>query len=312
MVWSLDRLSGFGFYVTVSDAEQKTQKCGNLMGFRTMKNTLRRWLILLISGFLLIANSSFAEMKLHFIDVGQGDSILIQCDGMNMLVDAGPEEAGIIVHDYLSNKVKISQLDYVIATHEHDDHLFGMPDALSGMTVGKVYSGGSIPMSYWFNKVLPRVQGNTFSVEKPTTGQSFELGEAVVSFFDTLPNPENVNDSCLTFRIDYRGNSALFVADLEGAAENYLLSLQTQLKADILKVGHHGGNTSTGDQFLKAVNPEIAVISVGAGNKHGHPHKEILNRLEKYNITVYRTDLFGTIVLTCDGEGWTIEVSKAR
>lgn len=269
------------------------------------------WLISLIAGFCLICSFAEADLKLHFMDVGQGDSTLIQCDGMNMLVDAGPETAGKTVHDYLI-KAGVSVLDYVIATHEHDDHLGGMPEALSGLEVGTVYSGGAVPMSYWFGSVLQKVRGNAFSVSKPSGGESFALGGAVVSFFDAMSGFENANDNCLVFRIDYGGNSALFMADLEGEGETYLLNSQANLKADVLKVGHHGGNTSTGEQFLHAVNPQIAVISVGTGNKHGHPDAEVIHRLDQNNVTVYRTDWFGTIVLSSDGKEWTVEVSKAR
>ena len=125
-----------------------------------------------------------------------------------------------------------------------------------------------------------------------------------------MANAENANDLCIIVRIDYGQNSILLMADMEGEGEQFLLEQQTQLKADILKIGHHGGNTSTSEQFLKAVNPKIAIISVGTDNKHGHPHKEIINRLEKYNVTVYRTGVFGTIILTSNGTEWTVEVSK--
>ncbi len=271
-----------------------------------------QFLLIMLVGLLLTINSAGAELKLHFIDVGQGDSILIECDDNYMLVDAGPEEAGRIVHEYIYDKMKISKLDYVIATHEHDDHLAGMAEALAGLTVKQVYYGGAIPMSYWFSSVLPRIRGDAFSVSKLVAGEKFSLGEASVSIFDPMPNPANANDASLVFRIDYGENSALFMADLEGEGESYLLNCDANLKADVLKIGHHGGDTSTGEQFLKSVNPQIAVISVGTDNKHGHPHREVINRLEKNDITIYRTDWFGTIVLTSNGKDWTVEVSKAR
>jgi beta-lactamase superfamily II metal-dependent hydrolase len=116
----------------------------------------------------------------------------------------------------------------------------------------------------------------------------------------------------LVLRIDYEKTSVLLTADIEGEAEMNLVNSGLPLKADVLKIGHHGGNTSTCEAFLKAVDPQYAVISVGKGNKHGHPHPEPLSNLEKKNVTVYRTDLFGTIVGTSDGEKWTFEVSKAR
>ena len=120
------------------------------------------------------------------------------------------------------------------------------------------------------------------------------------------------NNLCIVVRLDYGDTSALLTADLEGEGELYLLETGANLKADVLKVGHHGGNTSTTDAFLKAVDPEYAVISVGKGNKHGHPHQETINKLMKRNISIYRTDEFGTIVMTSDGKAWRTEVRKAR
>lgn len=277
---------------------------------RVLFQKSKRYVTLLALSLLFVPIIAFGELKIHIIDVGQGDAILVQCDGQNLLIDAGPEEAGRVVNDYIINKANITQLDYVIATHEHDDHIAGMPDALNGLTVQNIYSGTGIPLSYWFNAILPKVQGNSFSVVRPTQGERIELGEATITFFDQMTNAENTNDRCITVRIDYGQNSILLMADMEGEGEHFLLEQQTQLKADILKIGHHGGNTSTSEQFLKAVNPKIAIISVGTGNKHGHPHKEIISRLEKYNITIYRTDVFGTIILTSNGKEWTVEVSK--
>lgn len=261
---------------------------------------------------LLIPFSAAAELKIHVIDVGQGDAILVQCDGQSMLVDAGPEAAGSVVSRYLKETVGLSGLDIVVATHEHDDHLFGMPDALSGLSVKKVYSPASVPMSYWFTTILPRLKQKELEVVKPLPQESFQLGDAAVSFLNVLTEAGNANDLSLVLRIDYGGSSALLTADIEGNAETAMVQAGIPLKADLLKVAHHGGNTSTCESFLNAVSPQYAVISVGAGNKHGHPHRETLSSLANRNVTVYRTDLFGTVVCISDGEGWTFEVSKAR
>ena len=262
--------------------------------------------------FLCTLSVASAELKVHFIDVGQGDSILVQCDGESMLVDAGPEEAGSIVNQYLKDVMEAPVLKAIIATHEHDDHLFGMPSALKGVTVQTVYSSSAIPMSWWFSKILPILNQKGLTVLNPSFGDSFILGSASVTFLNSLPSGDNPNDLSLVVRIDDGFASVLLTADIEGAAETDLLEKQAPLKSDILKVAHHGGNTSTGEAFLKAVNPSWAVISVGTGNPHGHPHQETLNNLSKRNIIVYRTDKFGTIVATNDGAGWSFEVKKAR
>lgn len=274
------------------------------------KRTRCIWLFILLS--LLVPISAFPEMSVHFIDVGQGDAILIHCDDKYLLLDAGPLEAGRVVNKYLRETLGVTQLDTVIASHEHDDHLLGMPDALSGFRVNKIYTPPAVPMSWWFEHVLPGLNQTELQIQRPESGEKIVLGSAELTFLETMKESEVANNLCLVLRVDYGNNSVLLTADLEGDGESYLLEKQEKLQADVLKIGHHGGNTSTTDAFLKAVNPEYAVISVGKGNKHGHPHAETLNKLIKRNIKTFRTDEFGTIVLTSDGQNWTVEVGKAK
>ncbi len=268
--------------------------------------------LLLVMMIIVMPKLCYADMKVYFFDVGQGDSILIQCDGHNMLVDAGPQEAGSDINKYLRDVLEISVLDVVIATHEHDDHLFGMPAAVAGLSVGTVYSPTAVPMTYWFEQVLPGLKGKSLKLRKPQTGDAFMLGEAKVIFLNPLQQSENANNLSLVLRLEYGSCSVLLMGDLEGDGEVALLEDHANLKADILKVGHHGGNTSTTDAFLRAVDPAYAVISVGKGNKHGHPHLETINKLKKRGVSIYRTDEFGTIVMTSDGQNWMTEVSKAK
>ena len=252
-----------------------------------------------------------AELKIHFMDVGQGDAVLIQCDGESILLDAGPMEAGDKVNAYLK-KQGIERLTAVIASHEHDDHLAGMPAALRGMSVDTVYTPQSVPITWWFENILPVLAQQGMNVIRTPGEGSVPLGEATVSFLGRLTQSEIPNNLCDVLRVDYENTSVLLMADLEGEGESYLLNSGANLKADVLKIGHHGGNTSTTDAFLKAVDPQIAVISVGTENKHGHPHSETLKKLSKHNIVVYRTDEFGDILLISDGNTWRTEVSKAR
>lgn len=277
-------------------------------------HTLRRIARCFLAGLLclLIPVLASAELKVHFIDVGQGDAILVQCDGQTLLVDAGPVEAGSIVNAYLTDALAVDSIDFVIATHAHDDHLAGMPDALRGLTVSHIFSSPVISSSYWFGTVLPVLNQDGLEVSFPAPLDCFQLGGAVVAFINTLPAAENPNDLSLAVRIEYGENAVLLSADIEAEAETYMLESGVSLKADILKVAHHGGNTSTTEAFVRAVSPKIAVISVGKGNTHNHPHMEPLRTLKKYNATIYRTDQSGTIVATGDGTAWSIEVSKVR
>lgn len=272
------------------------------------KHLMIAFLLLLIS----IPVLSSAELKVHFIDVGQGDAILVQCDGENLLIDAGPVEAGDNVNQYLSDVMGLNKIHYVIATHAHDDHLAGMPSALDGLTVGHVYSSTAISSSYWFRTVLSVLKQDGLEISYPAFQDSFQLGGATVRFVNPMSAAENPNDLSLVVLIEYESNTVLLTADIEAEAETSMLACGVQLSADILKVPHHGGNTSCTEAFIRAVSPRIAIISVGTGNPHGHPHMEPLRTLEKYHATIYRTDLFGTIVCTSNGAEWIIEVSKAR
>ena len=242
----------------------------------------------------------------------RGDSILIQCDGDSMLVDAGPQEAGDTVNRYLKESAGIDKLQYVVATHSHDDHLFGMPAALQGISVEKVYSSQFIPMTYWFAEILPKTKDQGMIVVNPQEGESFSLGGAEVTFLNVRTDSPNENDHSLACRIVYDETAILLMADAEGEAEIGMLNAGIDLGADVLKVAHHGGNTSTCDAFLNAVNPKYAVISVGIGNPHDHPHQIVLDRLTKRGVILYRTDQFGTVVGTSDGKDWSFEVAKAR
>lgn len=255
---------------------------------------------------------SGTETKIHFIDVGQGDAILVQCGGENLLIDAGPAEAGATVNSYLKETLGTETLNYVIATHEHDDHIGGMPDALKGLGADLIWSSPAIPMNWWLDKVLPRMKQQDIRIEKPTPFTTFMVGGSIVTFINTTREAANPNDLSLAVRIDFGTSSAILTADIETDAEMNILEKRIPLKAQLLKVAHHGGNTSSSEAFIRAVSPETAVISVGKGNKHGHPHVEPLRCLGKYGVTVYRTDEYGSIICTSGEKGWNVEVRKTR
>ena len=251
--------------------------------------------------------------KIHFIDVGQGDAILVQCGGESLLIDAGPADAGATVNRYLRETLGTDSLNYVIATHEHDDHIGGMPSALSGFSVEQIWSSQAIPMSWWTDSILPGMKNQKTRIERPAPLTTFMLGGAMVTFINTMCGDASPNDLSLAVRIDFGYSSAIFTADIEADAEMDMLAKQVPLKASLLKVAHHGGNTSSSEAFIKAVSPEYAVISVGKGNKHGHPHDEPLRCLEKYKVSVYRTDEYGTILFSWDKDNkWKVEVKKTR
>ena len=279
-----------------------------------MQKMIKRMIVVCLLAIIMciFPIAVIAELRIHFINVGQGDSILVVCDDEAMLVDAGPLEAGSVVNEYIKNTAGIKTLNYVIATHSHDDHLFGMPEALKGLSVEKIYSSSSIPFTYWFSEILPRISNKDMIVVSTQAEKAFTLGGAEVQFINTPTASENENDHSIACKIVYGENSVLLTADIEGEAEISMLEAGIDLKANVLKVAHHGGNTSTCDAFLNAVNPQYAVISVGTDNPHGHPYQVVLDRLKKKNVIVYRTDYYGTIIAISDGHEWNFEVMKAR
>lgn len=272
----------------------------------------KKWFSVILCILMLLPMFASAELRIHFIDVGQGDSILVQCDGESLLVDAGSADAGKTVNKYLRELQSLNVIDYVIATHEHDDHIGGMLSALYGLSVRHIYSSSAVSSSYWFKTILSVLNQDSLDISYPSLLDSFQLGGATVQFINPLTEAENANDRSLAIRIEYGENAVLLTADIEAEAEASMINNNIPLKADVLKVAHHGGNTSGTEAFVSMVAPAIAIISVGAGNKHGHPHAEPVRTLEKYGVIIYRTDYDGTIVCTSNGTEWTVEVSRAR
>ena len=274
-----------------------------------MKKRLSCLILILLCACL--CSVGFAELRVYFLDVGQGDAIILSCDGQYALVDAGPTDAGPFVNHFLKENLGISKLDKVIATHNHDDHIGGMPAALDGLTVDMILTSPTVSLFYWFDNIQPILRQETLEVDIPAAGDTLQLGETLLTFLNT-DNPElSVNNRSTVIRMDYGNTSFLLVGDAESDEEQLLLNSGVDLSADILKIGHHGGLGSTGLDFLNAISPKYAIISVGANNDHGHPAQETLTLLENHNVEIYRTDLHGTVTCISDGETVTVEITKA-
>ena len=248
-------------------------------------------------------------LNVHFIDVGQADAALLTCGGQAMLIDGGNVDDSSLVVSYLENQ-GISHLDYVLCTHAHEDHVGGLSGPLNTCTVSHVLAPVTEYDSKAFEDFSKYTQAQGLSIEVPTPGDTFSLGQAQVTILGPVKEYEDTNNTSIVLRVDYGQTSFLFTGDMERQAEEDLLQAGCQLEATVLKVGHHGSDTSTSYPFLRAVMPQYAVISVGAGNSYGHPSEDTLSRLSDADVTVYRTDQQGTVVAYSDGTQVTFQTGK--
>jgi competence protein ComEC len=255
-------------------------------------------------------NLTSEKLLVHYIDVGQGDSILIQTKKKNFLIDAGPKENEDKLLSYLK-KININRIDYVVATHPHEDHIGGMTNIIKTFDIGKFYAPKVTNTTKTFQNMLLALKNKNMNINvlKPGMGEDIDLGEntKVEVFSPNSSKYDDLNNYSPIIKVTYGKNSFLFTGDAEKLEENEVLQKKYDIKADVLKVGHHGSSSSTAKDFLSKVSPSIAVISCGKGNDYGHPHKETLKTLEDAKVKVYRTDLSGTIVISSDGNNITVK-----
>lgn len=248
--------------------------------------------------------SSSNNFIVHYINVGQGDSILIQVNNKNMLIDSGPKENKKDLFDYLDS-LNIKKIDYLIATHPHEDHIGNMAKIIKSYDIGAFYAPKIESSTKTFEQMIDALKSKDLKINIIKSNiQSIDLGEnTIVSFFSpNKDNYDNLNNYSPVMKIQYGKNKFLFVGDAEKDVEDEVIKNKYNLKSDVLKVGHHGSSSSSSEEFIKAVNPSIGIISCGIDNKYNHPNESTLNILEKYNVKIYRTDKDGTIVLSSDGE----------
>ena len=256
-----------------------------------------------------------ATMQVHVIDVGQGDAILLTLPEGNILIDAGDnisryEQA---LQNYLDG-LGIKKLDYFILTHPHADHIGGADVILANYEIDTVIMPDKAATSKVYEAVLDGIEKNGADLELAEAGASYQFGGLSFKILAPLKSYSNTNDVSIVLRATFGSVSMMFTGDAEGNAEGQaekdILKQYpaSELKCDFLKVGHHGSDTSTSPAFLQAVAPKLAAISCGTGNKYGHPVQSTLDALNAAGVTVYRTDLSGTLVFVCDGT--TIEYKK--
>ena len=250
-----------------------------------------------------------SSFEVNFIDVGQADSAIIICDGKAMLIDGGNADDSSLIYTYLKNH-GIDHLDYLVCTHAHEDHVGGLAGALNYATVAVAYCPVKSYDSKAFNNFTKYLENQGVSITVPSAGDTFTLGSASVTVLGPINPSDEPNNTSIVLRIVYGSTSFLFTGDAEREEEQDILDAGCSLSSTVLKVGHHGGETSTTYPFLREVMPQYAIISVGADNSYGHPTEATLSRLRDAGVTVYRTDMQGNIICTSDGKTVSFATEK--
>ncbi|MGN0144779.1 MAG: ComEC/Rec2 family competence protein [Clostridium sp.] len=284
---------------------------------------MKRYLSILITMILSVifigcgfqhrkSDTYISDLKVHFIDVGQADSILIQQGNENMLIDAGNNDDEETLKNYL-NKLGIKKFTYVVGTHAHEDHIGSLDYIINSYEIGRVYFPKISAATKTFENVVKAVKNKDMKFTVPSVGDTFNIGDAKCTVL--APNSskyEDANNYSIVIKLEYKNTSFIFTGDAEDVSEKEMLDKGLDLRADVLKAGHHGSSSSSTNEFLDAVNPKYAVISVGKDNDYGHPNKETLDKLNARKIKVYRTDESGTIIAESDGDNIVFSAEPSK
>lgn len=251
-----------------------------------------------------------SSFTIHFIDVGQADAALVLCDDSAMLIDGGNAADSDLIYSYLK-KHDVDHLDYIVCTHAHEDHVGGLAGALNYASVDTALCPVTSYDSKAFKSFVKYLKKQDVEITVPEAGNTYSLGSSEFEILGPINDDGNgENNSSIVIRIVYKNTSFLFTGDAELEEEEDIIDEQYTLESTLLKVAHHGSETSTSYGFLNEVLPEYAVISVGKNNSYGHPSEDVLSRLRDADATVYRTDMQGDIICTSDGESLSFSVEK--
>ena len=256
-----------------------------------------------------VAITPSEDLKVHFLDVGQGDSIFIELPtNETILIDASIKDASNKIINYLREE-NVSKIDYVFATHPHSDHIGGMSAVIKAFDIGQIYMPKAVTTTKTYENLLLTIKDKNLKIKAAKAGNTI-IDTDDLKLVVLAPNQdsyESLNNYSIVLKLTYKEKSFLFMGDAETLSEKEITG---DIQADVLKVGHHGSRTSTSQAFLNKVNPSYAVISVGLNNDYKHPHQEVIDRLEKKNIKIYRTDQNGDIIFTTDGYNIDVKVEK--
>ncbi len=254
-----------------------------------------------------------SNFSIYYLDVGQGDCTIIKSNESVMMIDTSTQNHSLDIQEALMS-LSIQKIDYLIITHQHDDHMGSAKDLIDNYQVDNIImpklSEINMVTTTNYENLLKSIVNNKVNAIPATVGKSFCLGDATVQILSPSKQDEDLNNMSVVLKVVYGETSFIFQGDAEKPIEKQLLNSDFDLSADIIKLGHHGSNTSSTDKYLKAVNPKYAIISCGADNSYGHPHDEVIERLKNNNIFFYVTAQAGDITVTSDGKNIDVQTQN--
>ncbi|MFA9399232.1 MAG: ComEC/Rec2 family competence protein [Clostridiaceae bacterium] len=263
----------------------------------------KKYLILIILCIILTScNKSNNNLYVHFIDVGEGDCILVSLNGKNMLIDTGPLESYNKTISYLK-KQDISNINYLILTHPHDDHIGNASLIINKLNINKIYAPYITVDSDAFTSLTSSAKKNNIHITKCKSYKKISFGKK--AYIEILsPGKDlydNINNYSIVIKLTYNKTSFLLMGDAEEEIENDIINSGYNIQSNVIKLGHHGSNTSSTENFLNLVDPDICIICCGENNTYNHPSDDVISRIKKTNSIIYRTDVNGDIVLVSNG-----------
>lgn len=282
-----------------------------------MSKFLKVVAVIMFSALILIGCSKDenlidnGQLEVSVINVGQGDAIFIKTpDNKNILIDSGSREDKDKLYEFLKSK-NIKNIDLLVGTHPHEDHIGNMASVIRDYTIGQVYMPKVTHTTKTFKNVMEAIKEKSVSLKAPSVGDTLDFNGAIFKIL--APNSgkyKDINNYSIVMKLTYKNNSFLFMGDAEKESEKEIIKKGETLKADVIKLGHHGSSTSNTKEFIEKVNPKYAVASCGKNNEYGHPHKEVVKLLGNLNIKLYKTYESGTVTFTSNGSNITVNTQN--